>query len=342
MRVASHIEADRPRGQLVASKSRQRAFALGLSLALTQPWQPQAAHAEPELTLQWSTPSADASCPDAAWASARISVQLGRTPASDVAHGVSAIVQIASTPRGFTLSLQTTFQGQTGTRTLEGARCAELSEAAILIISLSVSEASEQIAAPAPIPQASASARADPAAQQERAPSSPPLEGFVRADALLQVGLWSRVALGPGLSLGLTRGMFRGEIGGVWFPPLTTQHEGRDIEATLGAARVLGCLLFGRGRVQGGGCAGVEFGGVRTHTEPSGKDANTWWSAATLGGRLHVRLIARLSLVASAELLVGLTRLRFSSEDAEAGAPNTLYTAEPVQLRASLGPELRF
>jgi hypothetical protein len=375
MREASNIEAARPRRRLVASTSRpclararnharpgfararnharpgfararNRALQLALALiALAQLGSLPQARAEPELMLRWSAPSAG--CPDAAWAEARIAAQLGRAPARDVAHGVTAIVQIATTPRGFTLSLQTTFQAQAGARTLEGTRCEELGDAAILIISLSVSEASEQIAAAslsAPATGANAPARAGAAKEREpaRAQPTPSLGGFVRADAVLQVGLWDRVALGPGLSLGLTRGIFRGEIGGIWYPPLTLHHSGRDIEASLGTARALGCLLFGRGRVQGGGCAGVEFGGARTHTVQSGTKANSWWSAVTLGGRLNVRLIARLSVVASADVLVGLTRLRFSSEDEATGQPIPLYTAKPVQLRASLGPELRF
>jgi hypothetical protein len=62
-----------------------------------------------------------------------------------------------------------------------------------------------------------------------------------------------------------------------------------------------------------------------------------------VGGRLHVRLIARLSLVATADLLVAMTRLRFASVDADSAAPDTpLHTSASLQLRASLGPELRF
>ncbi|HEX6244787.1 MAG TPA: hypothetical protein VFZ61_27900, partial [Polyangiales bacterium] len=139
-----------------------------------------------------------------------------------------------------------------------------------------------------------------------------------------------------------THGLFRVELAGYWYPPLTLEQQGRQIEASLGAARAIGCALFGSGRVRGGPCIGAEIGGARSENRAeTGRKDHTWWSAATIGGRLSLYLVWRLSLVAAADLVVGLTRLRFSTLD-ENGQPQPLGESELLQLRASLGPELRF
>jgi hypothetical protein len=318
-----------------------------LSLAIAQLAESRIARAEPELSLHWSAPSTGAGCPDRAWALDRIAAQLGRSPRADAARGVQARVEIATAGSGFVLSLHTTWNGETGQRTLQGAHCSELGEAAILIIGLSVNEASEQESSATKTAPAGSSAAAGGAAKTGAPPtprSAPSrLGAFVRAEAVLGVGLWNRPAFGPGLALALELGMFRAEISGSWFPPLTIHKQGLDIDASLGAARASGCLLFGQGRVRGGGCLGVEFGGARTNNAAASRQDHTWWGAGLLGGRLHVQLISRLSLVASADLLLALTRLSFASVDAETGesAP-PLHQSQLLQLRASLGPELRF
>jgi hypothetical protein len=362
MRDASTKNAARPRGRLASSPCKLSGSPLGsclwqlaFVLAIAPLWSLQSAQAEPLLALRWSTPPGDTTCPDLAWAHARVEAQLGQPIARDVARGVNADVAIASSEKGFSLSLRTAWNGETGARTLDGARCTELSDAAILIIALSVSEAHEQAKAEAEVAPRPASAASieqsaqAPSTPRVREPRKPGLGAFVRADALMDVGLWDRPTFGPGLSVGLELGMFRAELQGLWFPPLTLRAKGREIDATLGALRASGCLLFGARRVRGGGCAGAEFGGVRAHNPAASRTPRTWWGAASVGGRIHVQLISRLSLVASADLLIALTQLEFSSREVSASpadtAPDqvtTLHRSERLQLRASFGPELRF
>lgn len=332
-----------------------RVCACAILLAITQLWPLRSAHAEPLLALRWSTPPGNTDCPDLAWAQTRIETQLGQPIARDVARGVNADVAIVTHEKGFALTLRTTWNGETGARTIEGARCAELSEAAILIVALSVSEAHEQaqaaanVAAASSEPPASTGSAKPPDAPATPARPSAGLRGFVRVDALLDVWLWSRPAFGPGLTLGLEQGMFRAELSGLWFPPLTMHKQGLDIDASLGAARAAGCLLFGAGRVRGGGCLGVEFGGVRANNSEGGRQPRTWWGTTFVGGRLHVQLFGPVSLVATAELLVTLTKLRFSRQELPPVGDNTsqptgdtLHESQRLQLRASFGPELRF
>jgi hypothetical protein len=362
MRDASTKNAARPRCRLAPSPCRLARSLLGSGvwrltflLAIAWLWPLQSAHAEPLLVLRWSTPPSDTSCPDLAWARARIETQLGQSITRDVTRGVNADVAIVGSAKGFTLSLRTTWNDEIGARTLEGARCTELSDAAILIVALSVSEAHEQaeteahLAAQGATTSPTKGSATAPVLPPQRGPSKPVLGAFLRADALIDVGLWDRPTFGPGLTLGLEQGMFRAELSGLWFPPLTLRAKGREIEATLGAVRASGCLLFGARRVRGGGCAGAEFGGVRAHNAAASRTPRTWWGAALVGGRIQVALIARLSLVASADLLVALTQLEFSSREVSASASDTapdqistLHRSERLQLRASFGPELRF
>jgi hypothetical protein len=335
------VGAQGPALAIRAGVTRPHAIATSVLMlfALAAVWQPLPVRAEPELSLRWTASSA--ACPDLAWAEARIAEQLGRAPRADVARGVHAEVAIEAGPKGFVLRLQTHFQEQVGSRTFEGARCDELSEAATLVISLSVSEASEQIAAAPPQPPKPAES-APPPAPPPNPRSAKALGGALRLEAMMQVGLWDRVVFGPSLALGLTRGLFRVELAGYWYPPLTLEQQGRSIDASLGAARAIACALFGSGRVRGGPCVAAELGGARSENRATtGTKDHSWWSAASVGGRLQVQLVWRLSLVVSADLVVGLTQLRFLSLD-ENGQPQPLGESKPLQLRASLGPELRF
>lgn len=338
MFAASLQTAAAPHCALVARMLRVTLAAIALFLVESR------AFAEDELTLTWSVPEGDDSCPDQAWVMQRVAEQLGREPARGVTHGVNAIATIERRPDGYVLTLHSHREDAQGSRTLEGRRCEDVSEAAALVLALSVSEAAEQAAAldPSASPEPALAPSPPPEPEPKPNPARTPLDFSVRADVAVDVGLWSRASFGPSLAVAVTRGVWRAELGGVWFPPVTLDAEGRRLDASLGAARAAGCALFGQARVRGGGCAGAELGRVSADNADSGVKDHAAWSAAFLQGRLGVRLFSRLSLVVRSELLVALQGPRFSSVNAQDGQRDTLYESRRVQLRAALGPELRF
>lgn len=304
-----------------------------------------AAHAEPALSLAWSAPEA---CPDRAWAEQRVAAQLAREPSVDVAQGVQASVTIARSARGYGLSLRTSMAGAAGERTIEGGTCQELAEAAALIIALSVSEASEP------------SARTDVTEPASPPPSTPVKDAratqrpahvalfALRADALLDVGFLSPFGYGPAFAFAYQYSVWRAEVAALWIAPRVVEAENADagsVRASLWAARGGGCALFGRWRIQGGPCAGAEFGqalGTGAGELTRAARARRPWLAAFLGARVNVGLIAKLSLVAEADLAVSLARPRFVSRVADASDTEAVHEPSAAQLRVNAGLELRF
>jgi hypothetical protein len=200
------------------------------------------AQAEPELSLSWSTREPLSACPDLTWAMARVARELGRTPSAEVQQGVRAIVTIEKRAASFRLSVATEIADAHGERVIEGENCRELSEAAILIVALGVSEAdearardAEKAASPkvvesAPAAKDEAHARPKPAAQR--------LGFLLRPELVVELGLLrAQPTLGPGLALGLEWGVFRVEAAGTWLVFGTLRKDGQEIGLRLGAAR---------------------------------------------------------------------------------------------------------
>jgi hypothetical protein len=301
--------------------------------------------AEPELALTWSLKEPLAACPDPAWAMTRVASQVGHAPTADVSEGVHAIVEIEKRDAGFLLSLRTRVGSSHGKREIAGGNCLELSEAAILIIALSVAEASEVRAREQTTPPARS-----PSLETAQEPRSVRAGGndkagrlglLVRPELVVELGLLSTPTLGPGLAFGLAWGRYRAELSGTWLAYGEMDTSGQQIALRLGAARVSGCALFGAGRVRGGPCAGVEFGDVQARNTESGVENNTWWGAASLAARMLVTLGASLALVLDADLVASWGRLRFWRA-IEGQGLEQLHASWPVQLRTHLGLEISF
>jgi hypothetical protein len=305
------------------------------------------AAAEPELSLSWSTKEPLSSCPDRAWAMARIESEIKRAPSADVSEGVQAIVEIEKRGSGYLLSLHSAVGGVQGARSIEGVDCRELAEAAILIVALSVSEADD----------ARAHKSSDAGAASERAPqqrgeaahapepalraTQPRLGLFLRPEFVLELGLLKqRPTYGPELALGLEWGHYRVELAGLWLIG-EAAAKGREIALRLAAARVRGCALFGAGRARGGPCAGVELGDALGKNTESGVQNHTFWGAGSLAARLALALGHRLSLVLDAEMMASWGRLRFLGSDAGM-TQGTVLASYWVQLRTHLGLEISF
>jgi hypothetical protein len=318
------------------------ACALATLLAVAELSYASSALAEPELNLAWSVPAA---CPDVAWARRRIAAQLAREPVAEVAQGVHASVAVEPSASGFALQLRTVVSGTSGERTIHADSCEELAQAAALIIALSVSEASEHGASPNPPEPPSPPARTSTPAQGNARNTLLAL----RADVLLDYGFFDRLGFGPSFAVAYQYGVWRAELAALWIAPQIVDADDRaagSVEASLWALRAGGCALFGSARIQGGPCAGGEFGqasGRGTHDLDRPSEHREPWIAGFLGARISVGLIAKLALVIETDLSVLVVGPRFATKPADGGSENLpIHAPAPAQLRANAGVELRF
>jgi hypothetical protein len=317
-----------------------------ISLFFALSLDPRRAAADPELSLSWSTKEPLPACPDRAWAMTRIESAIKRAPTADVSAGVHAIVAIEKRGSGYLLSLHSTVGTERGERTIEGADCHELGEAAILIIALSVSEADDARArnaeAAASVKREKERAAGARSPEPQRPAQAAPVGFFVRPEFVLELGLLKRrPTLGPELALGVEWGHYRIELAGSWLAG-ETSAKGREIALRLAAAQLRGCALFGAGRARGGPCVGLEFGDALGRNTESGVKNHTLWAASSLAARLAVALGLRLSLVLGAEMMAswGQLKLLGASEDRTRTTP--VLASQWVQLRTHLGLEISF
>jgi hypothetical protein len=342
MRQISTSLAVRYRGLGFASAKLALLAAISLLLSAGR------ARAEPELSLSWPTQESLPGCPDLAWAMTRIESEIGRAPRADVHDGVHAIVTVEKRASGFLLSLRTEVGGAQGERVIEGDNCVELSEAAILIVALSVSEADQARAreqnggSNARDPSERTGAKPDASTASGSAARGARITFLLRPELVVELGLLGKhPTLGPGLALGLAWGRYRVEAAGTWLLYGQREVDTEEIAVTLGAARVSGCALFGATRVRGGPCLGVELGKLRARNTQTNVESPTFWGAAALTARLLVGLGWRLSLVLDADLVASWGRLELLRAMGS-GQSTQLYESLPVQLRTHLGLELSF
>lgn len=316
---------------------------------------PESAHAAPELTIDWRAAADSADCPDRSWVDGQIAAQLGRPPRPNVNEGVEAQVDIESVPAGLQLTLRTKSGAAAGERVVVGKDCRELSDAAVLIIALAVTDArereSEQQPPPPPPTQPAAPAPRTAAlpSSSEPVPGKPRSRFVVRADALLDVGFLDRATAGPALAFGLSHGIWRAELAGLWLLPRTLQgarSQDGTVEASLWAGQLTACALLGSGIIQGGPCAAAELGQARGEGAGSATTRrarnHTLWAAGSLGARLSLRLVSGIALMVQTDLLVSMRRPQFVTAEAVSGARSLVYEPTAAQLRARLGVELRF
>lgn len=192
------------------------------------------------LTLTWVAP---ASCPSAAAVErhARSAVQV---PEGTTLPSVHAQIVVEETPRGFVMRMDTTRDGELGSREVAGTDCVALAQAATLILALTfgagvdlsatleelplgesgdVGEPGAQIAAPEPrgepVDVAPALAPAEPGAAPDTATGTdagettsqtPHAERSLRIEG--QLGLALQVGMLPRAALGVTSGVGLGTV----------------------------------------------------------------------------------------------------------------------------------
>ena len=323
--------------------------------------------ADPRALPGWSWPDdppGGADCIVRSDLAQRIEAQLGG-PLREADFTFSFSAHIERTADGFRLVLVSEHGGQHGERTFEGATCREVSEAAVLLIALSLDDARASQGgapareAPADATQSGASKAAPAQGGQATAQAHdrPRAYGGLGAGALLDVGTLPRAAVGVELGVSLALARSRLALSALGLPAVQSERarDGSRVEVGLWAARLGYChtLLAMPGasaaarastRASLGACLGFELGkafgrGIDLRLpEP----IRLLWAAGWLAARVSVALDAHWGLSLEPALAMPLQRGRFVSSDAQGAARVTLHTQALVAGRVSLALELSF
>lgn len=293
------------------------------------------ASADDELALVWPE---IAGCPARAQIVQRIEAQLAR-PLSSAAKTLRARVQIEHTEHAYVLTLETDRDGERGTRSFAGA-CGEISEAAALVLALSIDEATPRPSAPV------VSEAARPPPQRGRDGDRAEPRYVLRAAALGERGYLPRVGAGVELAFALAFARSELALSASWLAPVKSaaREEGARVELGLWAARAGYCHdLLGR-RNTLWACAGLELGRASgAGIDIAASQAKHYlWSAGVVGLRVVGELARSFALYLEPSLAVPFERKRFVSSDALGARAAVLYTPSPVSVRATAGVQVSF
>lgn len=262
-----------------------------------------------EVPLRWDAPP---TCPDVASVLRRVDSL--RQPAARGAP--SRLLQARATvthEAAWRLLLHTETRAEVGERTLSGASCAEVAEAAALILALAADGSDGSPDAPPPVEQLAppppvvTPAPPPPAALSPAPPARPRVAAWrvhVRAEGLLDVGTLPAVAPGASVALGVSRGRWRAELAGLVLVSQraeVTPGVGGDIG--LAGALLRGCFALVHAGVSLDACAAFEGGwmsGQGVGVVDAQRDGGARW-AARVGLAARVRITGSVRLRAALE-----------------------------------------
>jgi hypothetical protein len=282
--------------------------------------------AEPELSLAWPT---RADCPDQTHVLQRIEAQLARK-LGEGGVTLRADALIARDEAGYRLTLRTERGKERGERVFQAASCAEVSNAAALLIALTAE-------APAPVPFA-----VEPAP-----PSAPPSPSYLlRAGAVAERGSLPRITAGAELAVALAWQRAQAGLAVLWLPAVYSERnaQGARVSATLWTTRASYCHdLVGR-RLHLLGCAGAELGRATGRgndlRDPSAR--HYFWGAGFASLRVVSELTQQLHLYLEPGLAVPIVRRRYTSRSGEGQRDEVLHTPSVVSARLGFGAQIAF
>jgi hypothetical protein len=239
------------------------------------------ARATPPIELDWRAPP---SCPGPAEVLARVDRHRDPAVVARVPLHASAVVD-GDDARGWTLALATRQGDALGDRSLAGASCDELADAAALILALSLRDEPET--------SAGASPPRPPVTPPVVSPARAPWRFSARLAGGANAGLVPGVSLAPTLALTLTRGGWRAELTGAWvFAARAVSPSGAG--AMLGAwgVGVRGCAVPLAGAVEVDVCAastaGAMYGESFAVSAPAAGETLWWGVGARVSAALRV------------------------------------------------------
>jgi hypothetical protein len=286
------------------------------------------------VALTWIAPP---ECPSRDTVQREIAVAAGRSAPRDIV--ADANVERVS-DRVWRLRLATQIDGTKSERWLEAPSCAELAEAAALV--LAIEAGADERSTRSAEPEAPALPIATEDSPPERAPGSASRWFAVGVSGGIDVGALASPALGVGAWAAWLPGRTRLAIDVVYFPPAGIERSGRGIggQFDLFVAGATACRSLLDTKLDLAPCAGVEAGriaaqGTGSQVVESIDEARPW--VALRAGALLAYPVGRFAVRADLGAVVPLVRDRFLI----AGL-GTVHTPAPVTLRGLVGVEVRF
>jgi hypothetical protein len=312
--------------------------ALGAASMALIGWAPSA-HADDALRgieLEWRAPSV---CPDETWARAALTGYLGRRK-PDSFKPIAVRVELSSTPSGRYRAALVLDDGTGGDRRFEGATCARVADAAVLIVALMLDpvEVVSQIETPPGVPRHEAPTSSTKAPHGGADDSAGKFDLGIEAAG--DIGSLPEPSVGAGVVAGFRSGRVLVEADAVAWVPRRAYGgptPGGGGEIGLYTAGLRGCfsafrdvesgiLLEPCARFEGGVATGQGFGLAET---TSSKNP---WIAAFLGLSLRQWSTASLGGWIAVEGGVPFVRTAYVIEDV-----GTIFRASPVVGRLSFG-----
>ena len=312
--------------------------ALGTASMALCAWAPsaQADDALRGVELEWRAPS---DCPDETWARTALTGYLGhRKP--DSFKPIAVRVELSNTPSGRYRAALALDDGAGGDRRFEGATCARVADAAVLIVALMLDpvEVVAQIETPPAVPRREAPTSSTKAPHRAAADSASAFDLGIEAAG--DVGSLPEPSVGAGVVAGFRTGRVLVEADAVAWVPRRAYGgptPGGGGEIGLYTAGLRGCWAAFRSiesgislepcvRFEGGVATGQGFG----IAEPT--SSKNPWAAAFLGVSLRQWSTASLGGWLSVEGGLPFVRTQYVIEDF-----GTVFRASPVVGRLSLG-----
>jgi hypothetical protein len=285
------------------------------------------------VSIAWDAPS---ECPDRAAFAAELERLLGRPPADAGRHEIAIAAHVHKGERDFALTMATRVDGETGTREMTAASCAELMRAAALIAALGIDpEAGRGTGTatpkddtppapanpPAPTPASTPpSTPAKAAATQDsgaKAPTPEPLGLTLRFAPAVDWGSLPSVAGGVELGVGVRREAWQVELVGYGLPGVQTRFaKSKNARVELHELRAagVGCAKLGSvPEARLSACARTDYGRVwgKSFGVSAAAAGGSPWLSVGLGLRGGLALASALDLVLDVGADLALQRSRF-------------------------------
>jgi hypothetical protein len=242
-------------------------------------------------------------------------------------------LQIETTPRNAALD--------PALRTLTGATCEELIDAAALAMAMTVSGYQAQQESPRERTEDSAAseARDAPAPPAPPAPAREPITVSLGGGLALDVGAFPDAGIGAQVALSLRHRWLTLSPLGVFFPRSTADApNGAGAEFRSTAGGLLACVGPSSRWVVLGACAGYEAGKLRGRgtglRQP--RAGSSLWSAVRGELQVHFLLLARARLTASAGITVPTARGEFEIEGGLVHRPSVVTGRFGLGIEVSL------
>jgi hypothetical protein len=356
-----------PSGRTVRARAHRLSIVIA-SLASSAGALRAAAEERPSIALEWVAPS-PSQCPTKGTVVAEVARMIGPDVTPNPKASARVVVERVDAARWKgTVTLVT--EDGTSVKSFVGASCDAVAAAAAIIVAVGIGAAPAEptssspappAPSPAPSPPASAASPAallvspppEPASTAEE--SSPPrgLDSHLTASLLAAVdqGSLPSADVGGVLSLGwlgvVGRTRLRLEAEASAWAPETARLRS---DPTQGAQLLLltfgarGCYARAFGALELGPCVGYEVDVLQAtgFSPETALDGAGVWSSLRAGLAGSWSLSKRFALRLSADAGATVARPKFAVEGPIDAKPLTLFTPDPLTLRASLGVVVRF